>query len=374
MFRVPAMVIAQLDLRLLFFAGLIAACAALVSLHTLGHGRDCRGRARGAWLALAGATAAAGFWATNFLAIRAYEWGAPTAYHPGCGRSCTACRYNPDHGRICTRPARGPMAGGRRRGGGRPGHGGWARRGHEGPGPACGTSCQSSGGRSGQRHDGRPLLRRARRLSRAAASPGAVGRVGPAHPGRLRIALRGGRGDRRHPRSGHCRFRVGRQRSHVRHRRGMHHGAHHGHRQGRNAACSPGFARGRARPAAPARPAGAARGRAEPAESALRHGADKPAAGAVDGGCRAAPRRLQQAVCGHVRHSARADEARHAHQRAGGTPHRQRHLFQPRRASLPRRVSGSGNEAHGQDALPQRRSCCSRVATSDARRRLDRRP
>ena len=83
MFRVPAMAIAQLDLRLLLFAGLIAACAAFVSLHTLGHGRDSHGRARGAWLILAGATAAAGFWATQFLAIRAYEWGAPTAYNPG---------------------------------------------------------------------------------------------------------------------------------------------------------------------------------------------------------------------------------------------------------------------------------------------------
>jgi diguanylate cyclase (GGDEF)-like protein/PAS domain S-box-containing protein len=82
-FRVPAMAIAQLDLRLLLFAALIAACAALVSLHTLGHGRDSHGRARGAWLILAGVTAAAGFWATQFLAIRAYEWGAPTAYNPG---------------------------------------------------------------------------------------------------------------------------------------------------------------------------------------------------------------------------------------------------------------------------------------------------
>ena len=309
MFRVPALVIVQLDLRLLFFAGLIAASAALVSLHTLGHGRDCHGRARGAWLALAGATAAAGFWATHFLAIRAYEWGAPTAYNPGLvALALLAGTILITAGFALALP-----------------EGRWQAA----AGGAVVGLGMVVGHAVGMKALDLPGVLHANRLvavpvnvmtvalccaaliayRELRASPGAVGRVRPAHPGRLRLALRGGRDDRRHTRSGHCRFRVGHQRSHVRHCRGMHHGAHHGHRQGRNAACGPGFARGRTRPAAPARPAGAAGGRAEPAKSALRHGADKPAAGAVDGGCRTAPRRLQQAVCGYVRHSARADEA-----------------------------------------------------------------
>jgi diguanylate cyclase (GGDEF)-like protein/PAS domain S-box-containing protein len=79
-FRVPVIEIAALDWRLVVFAGLIAAAASVTALHALGHARDRRGRARAMWLLLAGAGAGAGIWATHFLAVRAYEWGAPTTY------------------------------------------------------------------------------------------------------------------------------------------------------------------------------------------------------------------------------------------------------------------------------------------------------
>ena len=82
MSRVPAIAMAQFDGRLLLFAVAIVAAAALTSFHTFSQARDCRGRARTLRLLLAGACVAVGSWATHFLAIRAYEWGAPTAYDP----------------------------------------------------------------------------------------------------------------------------------------------------------------------------------------------------------------------------------------------------------------------------------------------------
>ena len=80
MFRVPALAIAQVDLRIVLFALLIAAGAALASLQILARARDCEGSRRSAWLLLAGAGAAVGIWATHFLAIRAYTWDFATTY------------------------------------------------------------------------------------------------------------------------------------------------------------------------------------------------------------------------------------------------------------------------------------------------------
>ncbi len=73
---------AQLDLRLVLFAVLIAAAAAFTALQSHARARELQGRGRAAWLLLAGTSAAAGIWATHFLAVRAYDWGAPTGYDP----------------------------------------------------------------------------------------------------------------------------------------------------------------------------------------------------------------------------------------------------------------------------------------------------
>ena len=118
---------------------------------------------------------------------------------------------------------------------------------------------------------------------------------------------------------------IGHQRHHTHHRRGLHHRLHHGRCARRNTPRRAIVPRDRARSSAAARGAATARRRAEPAERALRYGADQSAARADHGGCRSAPGGLQQALCRYVRHSVRADEAGHAHQRAGGPSHRQRH-------------------------------------------------
>jgi diguanylate cyclase (GGDEF)-like protein/PAS domain S-box-containing protein len=81
-FRVSATALGQIDWRLVLFASLLSAGAAFKALHTLGRARESSGSARAGWLVLAGAVGAVGTWATHFLAIRAYEWGAPTAYDP----------------------------------------------------------------------------------------------------------------------------------------------------------------------------------------------------------------------------------------------------------------------------------------------------
>ena len=81
MSRVSTIALAQVDLRIVLFAVLIAAGAAFSSLQILVRARECRGNARAAWLLLGGAAAAAGIWSTHFLAIRAYTWDFATAYN-----------------------------------------------------------------------------------------------------------------------------------------------------------------------------------------------------------------------------------------------------------------------------------------------------
>lgn len=81
MSRVSAIGIAQIDLRIVLFAVLIAAGAAFTSLQILARARECRGNERTAWLLLAGAAAATGIWSTHFLTIRAYTWDFATAYN-----------------------------------------------------------------------------------------------------------------------------------------------------------------------------------------------------------------------------------------------------------------------------------------------------
>ena len=81
MSRVSAIAIAQIDLRIVLFAALIAAGAAFTSLQILARARECRGNKRVAWLVLAGAAVAAGIWSTHFLTIRAYTWDFTTAYN-----------------------------------------------------------------------------------------------------------------------------------------------------------------------------------------------------------------------------------------------------------------------------------------------------
>src|SRR5262245_24498154 len=73
---------AQLDFRLVLFAGLIAAATAFTAFQSHMRARELRDRRRRGWLLLAGAGGGVGIWATHFLAVRAYDWGLPTAYDP----------------------------------------------------------------------------------------------------------------------------------------------------------------------------------------------------------------------------------------------------------------------------------------------------
>ena len=79
-FRVPAFAMAQLDLRVVLFAVLIAVATAFTAVQAHACARECQRRRRTVWLLLAGCSAGAGIWATHFLAIRAYDWGMPLAY------------------------------------------------------------------------------------------------------------------------------------------------------------------------------------------------------------------------------------------------------------------------------------------------------
>ena len=82
MFRVPAIALVQLDLRVVLFAVLIAAGAAFASMQIVVRARECAGLRRATWVLLAGASTAAGMWSTYFLAVRAYAWDFATTYDP----------------------------------------------------------------------------------------------------------------------------------------------------------------------------------------------------------------------------------------------------------------------------------------------------
>jgi diguanylate cyclase (GGDEF)-like protein/PAS domain S-box-containing protein len=62
------------------FGLLVAVAGAFTALQTLAHARENSGGRRISWLLVAGVSAAAGIWATHFLAIRAFNFGVATGY------------------------------------------------------------------------------------------------------------------------------------------------------------------------------------------------------------------------------------------------------------------------------------------------------
>ena len=80
MFRVITCLSGQHDLRLVALAIFVCFLASFVGINLFGRANDTAGRSRLAWLALAGAAAGCGIWATHFIAMLAYEPGVPVAY------------------------------------------------------------------------------------------------------------------------------------------------------------------------------------------------------------------------------------------------------------------------------------------------------
>ncbi len=80
MFRVFSCLTGEHDLWLVALAGIVCLLASLVAISLFHRARETHGRARAAWLALAGAATGCGIWATHFIAILAYEPSVPVAY------------------------------------------------------------------------------------------------------------------------------------------------------------------------------------------------------------------------------------------------------------------------------------------------------
>jgi diguanylate cyclase (GGDEF)-like protein len=80
MFRVINCLSGQHDPRLVALAVFVCFLASFVGINLFRRASDTEGRARLAWLALAGAATGCGIWATHFIAMMAYEPGVPVAY------------------------------------------------------------------------------------------------------------------------------------------------------------------------------------------------------------------------------------------------------------------------------------------------------
>jgi diguanylate cyclase len=80
MLRVLNCLSGQHDLRLVTLAIFVCFLASFVGINLFGRATDTKGRSRLGWLALAGAAAGCGIWATHFIAMLAYEPGVPVAY------------------------------------------------------------------------------------------------------------------------------------------------------------------------------------------------------------------------------------------------------------------------------------------------------
>jgi NO-binding membrane sensor protein with MHYT domain/nitrogen-specific signal transduction histidine kinase len=72
----------QHDYRLVFLAAIICGVAAITSFSIYSRAVDSKDLPRLGWLCLTGFFAACGIWATHFVAMLAYDAGAPTAYEP----------------------------------------------------------------------------------------------------------------------------------------------------------------------------------------------------------------------------------------------------------------------------------------------------
>jgi diguanylate cyclase (GGDEF)-like protein len=82
LYRVLSCLTVQHDYRLVALAAFICAAAALASFKIYSHVAASRGLRRSSLLVLTGVCSASGIWATHFIAMLAYEGGAPIAYDP----------------------------------------------------------------------------------------------------------------------------------------------------------------------------------------------------------------------------------------------------------------------------------------------------
>jgi diguanylate cyclase (GGDEF)-like protein len=80
MFRVLTCLGGEHDLRLVVLAGGVCFLASIVAINLFRRATATAGGARLVWLALAGAAAGCGIWATHFIAMLAYEPGVAIAY------------------------------------------------------------------------------------------------------------------------------------------------------------------------------------------------------------------------------------------------------------------------------------------------------
>jgi diguanylate cyclase (GGDEF)-like protein len=80
MFRILSCLGGEHDLRLVVLAGCVCFLASIVAINLFRRASAASGRARLAWLVLAGAATGCGIWATHFIAMLAYEPGIDLAY------------------------------------------------------------------------------------------------------------------------------------------------------------------------------------------------------------------------------------------------------------------------------------------------------
>ena len=80
--RVLACIANEHDYRLVLLAALICAATSFTTFHAYSYATHEQGSRRMAWVFLSGTCAAAGIWATHFVAMLAYNPGSPTDYDP----------------------------------------------------------------------------------------------------------------------------------------------------------------------------------------------------------------------------------------------------------------------------------------------------
>src|SRR5262249_9668060 len=83
MFRVLSCLGGEHDVRLVLLAGVICFLASTTAINLVRRALATQARARTIWLALAGAAAGGGIWATHFIAMLAYDPGISIAYNIG---------------------------------------------------------------------------------------------------------------------------------------------------------------------------------------------------------------------------------------------------------------------------------------------------
>jgi NO-binding membrane sensor protein with MHYT domain/methyl-accepting chemotaxis protein len=83
MYRVLTCLSAQHDWRLVVVAGLVCIVASICVVSLFQRAHAAQGRARAAWVAVAGISAGSGIWATHFIAMLAYDPGIGVAYDIG---------------------------------------------------------------------------------------------------------------------------------------------------------------------------------------------------------------------------------------------------------------------------------------------------